>query len=266
MPQPTHQVADPSATLPARPRWWTQAALIGVVLLAYDAINNLNPLRPATAMTHAAEVMRLELRLHLDPELSLNRWLGSHLGLGRFVGDYYDLAHLVVTLAVLAWVWWRHSSKYRTVRNALLGINAVGFVVFWLFPVAPPRMLTALGFIDVVAAAHSLGAWSSGTLASQANEYAAMPSLHVAWAIWCAYAIWAVHADRLKRTLAVAYASATAIAVMATANHYFLDVVAGVATAALATAAAVRVSSPSGRQRTWRRADTEVDAVRGRVS
>jgi membrane-associated phospholipid phosphatase len=222
-------------------------ALIAVVLVAYDAVNNLNPLRPTTATAHATRLMRLEMRLHLDPELGLNRWLGRHLGLGRLVGDYYDLAHLGVTLAVLGWIWWRHPARYRMLRNALLGINGLGFIVFWLFPVAPPRMLTAFGFIDVVAAAHSLGSWSSGSLASQANEYAAMPSLHVAWALWCAFAIWIVCKDNLRRVAAVGYAVATGLVVLATANHYFLDVVAGAMTAALAALGAVRLS-----RRRWR--------------
>ena len=234
---------------PSRPRWWTQVALIAAVLWAYDAVNNLNPLRQATAVAHGVSVMQLELRLHLDPELGLNRWLGNHLAIGRALGDYYDVAHFVVTLGVLGWVWWRHPARYRMLRNALLGINLVGFAVFWLFPVAPPRMLGSFGFVDIVAVAHSVGAWSSGALASQANEYAAMPSLHVAWAIWCAGAVWLIRKDPLSRGLAVAYATATAVVVLATANHYFLDVVGGIAAAALAMGAAVLLNPQSGQRK-----------------
>lgn len=225
----------------SRPRWWTQVALIGAVLWGYDAVNNLNPLRQATAVAHGVDVMHLELRLHLDPELGLNRWLGSHLAMGRLLGDYYGLAHFVVTFAVLGWVWFRHPGRYPMLRNSLLGINVVGFVVFWLFPVAPPRMLGSFGFVDIVAVAHSVGAWSSGAIASQANEYAAMPSLHVAWAVWCALAVWAIRKDPLSRGLAIIYSVATAVVVLATANHYFLDVIGGVATAAIATIAAASV-------------------------
>lgn len=232
----------------SRPRWWTQVALIAVLLWAYDAVNNLNPLRQATALAHGVDVMHLELRLHLDPELGLNRWLGTHLTIGRLLGDYYGLAHFVVTFAVLAWVWYRHPARYPMLRNALLGINAVGFAVFWLFPVAPPRMLGSFGFVDIVAVAHSVGAWSSGTVAAQANEYAAMPSLHVAWAIWCALAVWMIRKDRVRRGLGVVYAVATAVIVLATANHYFLDVVGGAATAAVAALAAVHL----GRRRVRR--------------
>jgi hypothetical protein len=216
-------------------------ALIGIVLWAYDEINNLNPFRRATAITNAFHVLHLELRLHLDPELPLNHWLANHLTLGRVLGDYYDTAHFVVSLAVLFWVWWRHPARYRFFRNALLGINVVGFAVFWAFPVAPPRMLVSAGFIDIVAVAHSVGAWSSGTLASQANEYAAMPSLHVAWALWCAAVLWVLRKDIASRVVAAAYAVATGFVVLATANHYFLDVVAGAVAAVASGAGALMI-------------------------
>ena len=222
-----------------RPRWWTQTAIIASFLWAYDEINNLNPLRRAAAMGHGISVMHVELRTHLDPELALNRWLAVHASLGRFLADYYDLAHFVVTLTLLAFVWWRYADRYRMLRNSLIGINVIGFAIFWLFPVAPPRMLSSFGFVDIVAVTHAIGSWSTGVVASQANEYAAMPSLHVAWALWCAVAVWAIRRDVLSRALSAAYAAVTAVVVLATGNHYFLDVAAGVATAALASGFAV---------------------------
>ncbi len=222
-----------------RPRWWTQTAIIAGFLWAYDEINNLNPVRHAVAVAHGFSVMHVELRTHLDPELALNRWLAPHAFLGRLIADYYDLAHFVVTLTLLGWVWWRHPPRYRLLRNSLIGINVIGFAIFWLFPVAPPRMLNSFGFVDIVAVTHAVGAWSTGAIASQANEYAAMPSLHVAWALWCAIAVWSFRRDRLSRAAATVYAALTAVAVLATANHYFLDVAAGMATAVIAAGLAL---------------------------
>jgi hypothetical protein len=222
----------------ARPRWWTQVAIVAFLLWAYDEINNFNPFRRATAIGHGVSLMHLELRIHLDPELALNRWLSLHASLGRFLADYYDLAHFAVTLPLLAWVWWRCAPRYRMLRNSLIGIHVVGFAIFWFFPVAPPRMLSSFGFVDVVAVTHAVGAWSTGALASQANEYAAMPSLHVAWALWCAVAVWSTRRDAVSRVVSAAYAITTCVVVMATANHYFLDVAAGFATTALAVGAA----------------------------
>jgi len=222
--------APPAA--PPRPGWWTQVLLIGLVWWSYDAVNNLAPLRGAAALDHGAAILRIEKTLHLDAERGLNRLLAAHLEIGRWLGDYYNLAHFGVTIGVLLWVWWRHPPRYRVLRNGLLGINLIGFLVFWAYPVAPPRMLS--GFTDIIAEAHSFGAWSSGALASQANEYAAMPSLHVAWALWCALAVWVVRKDRLARGLAAGHAGLTSVVVLATANHYLLDVLAGGLTAGAA--------------------------------
>jgi hypothetical protein len=222
----------------SRPAWWTQLAVIVVGLWLYDRINNLSPLRASQALGHGAAVLHLEGRLHLDPELTLNHWLGHHVSLARFLADYYDLAHFAVTLVLLAWVWWRRPVVYRFLRDALAGINAIGLAVFWLYPVAPPRMLASSGFVDTVAVTHALGAWSSGALASQANEFAAMPSLHVAYAVWCAIAVWHITGKRWLRGLSVGYALLTSWVVVATANHYFLDVVAGATTAGVSGALA----------------------------
>lgn len=234
------------ATAAERPRWWTQSLLIGLVWWSYDAINNRAPLRAASAVANGVSILRVETTLHLDLERGLNHWLSSHLSLGRWLGDYYNLAHFGVTIGVLLWVWWRHPQRYRPLRNGLLGINLIGFLVFWLYPVAPPRMLS--GFTDIVAVANSFGDWTSGSLASQANEYAAMPSLHVAWALWCTLAVWVIRKDRGARAVAGGYAVLTSVVVMATANHYLLDVVAGAATAAVACIAVVL-----GLARGWRR-------------
>jgi len=224
----------PADQVALRPKWWTQALLVGAVWWSYDVINNLNPLRATRALAHGSAIVHLEMSWHLDAERTLNRWLGNHLLVGRWLGDYYAVAHFAVTIAVLGWIWWRHPARYRFLRNTLLGINVIGFLVFWAFPVAPPRMLSDLGFVDVVAVAHSVGNLSTGALASQANEYAAMPSLHVAWALWCAFAIWSVRTDRTARAAAAAYVALTATVAMATGHHYFLDVVAGAATAVTA--------------------------------
>jgi membrane-associated phospholipid phosphatase len=95
-------------------------------------------------------------------------------------------------------------------------------------------MLTHDGFSDVVAATHALGSWHTGTLASAANQLAAMPSLHMAWAGWCALALWRASSRAWVRGLALTHLCLTALAVLATGNHYLLDILAGLATLAAA--------------------------------
>jgi membrane-associated phospholipid phosphatase len=230
--EPRGPAAAPRSTttakpLPARTRWWVEGLVIVWLCWLYDATTNLQTLRPHVAIGNAVDVLHLEQTLHLDPELTLDRWLAGHHTLGLVLSDYYDNAHFIVTLAVLAWVWWRRSDVYRPLRNSLVLVNVLGFVVFWFFPVAPPRMLP--GYTDVVASTHAFGSWHTGSLASHANQFAAMPSLHMAWAAWCTLALWRATKRTWVRALAVLYPCLTALAVLATGNHFLLDIVGGLA-------------------------------------
>jgi PAP2 superfamily len=211
-----------------RTRWWVEALAIAWLCWVYDAITNLAPLRLHAAVTHAQDILRFEQTLHIDPERSLDRWLAGHHTLGLLVSDYYDNAHFIVTLGLLGYVWWRRADIYRPLRNALVLANVLAFVVFWQFPVAPPRMLA--GFTDVVAATHAIGSWHTGALASQANQLAAMPSLHIAWAVWCTIVVWKITSRRWLRALAVIYPFLTAFAVLSTGNHFVCDVLGGLVT------------------------------------
>jgi hypothetical protein len=208
-----------------RTRWWVEALTIAWLLWLYDAITNLAPLRLHVALAHAQGLLGLERTLHIDPELSLDRWLAGHHTLGLAISDYYDNAHFIVTLGLLGWLWWRQADIYRPLRNSLVLVNLLGFIVFWRYPVAPPRMLP--GFTDVVASTHAIGSWHTGALASHANELAAMPSLHMAWAGWCALALWRVSSRAWVRALGVLHAGLTAVAVLSTGNHFVLDLLGG---------------------------------------
>jgi hypothetical protein len=233
----------PLAASARRPRWWGEVAVIVWLCWVYDAIANLAPMRQAAAYAHARWLLDAEQRLHVDPEAALNHWLAGHHTLSVWVANYYDNAHFVVTLGLVGWLWWRHPAQYRPLRTGLVIINVIGLAVFWLYPLAPPRLLDPSRYVDVVASTHAFGSWHTGTLATEANQLAAMPSLHIAWAAWSALAIWRIFRHRRGAVLAWVYPLVTAVAVMATGNHYFLDVVAGAATMAVATVVADRIHS-----------------------
>jgi hypothetical protein len=230
---PLASVTSARALAPAykRTRWWVEALVIAWLCWVYDAVTNLAHLRLQTALAHGRGVLRLEQALRLDPERSLDRWMAAHPTIGLVVSDYYDNAHFIVTLGLLGWLWWRRADVYRPLRNVLVLVNVLAFVVFWRYPVAPPRMLP--GFIDVVASTHAIGSWHTGALATHANELAAMPSLHIAWAVWCTVVTWRICTRRWVRGLAAVYPCLTAFAVLSTGNHYVLDVLGGLATFAL---------------------------------
>ncbi len=243
-----------------RPRWWLEVLVIVWLAWVYDIVTNLAAFREKAAMAHGLGILHFEQRLHLDPERALDTWLHGHPLLGLITGDFYDNAHFVVTFVVIGWLWWCHPKEYRPLRTAIVLVNVIGFVVFWLYPVAPPRLLPGQHLYDIVALTHAFGGWHTGTLSHAANQFAAMPSLHLAWATWSAYAIWMVlHRRHRLVALVWIYPFAIAFSVLSTGNHYLADCVAGVATFAVATLIAFAV------HRAWERhrIDREVTASAG---
>jgi PAP2 superfamily len=237
------------ASAQSRTRWWLEGLVIVWLCWLYDATTNLAPLRLHLALSNALGVLHLEQSLHLDPELALDRWLAGHHTLGLILSDYYDNAHFVVTLGLLGWLWWRRADLYRPLRNSLVLVNVLCFVVFWRYPVAPPRMLSSYGFTDVVAASHAFGSWHTGALASHANQLAAMPSLHMAWAGWCTVALWRLSTRAWVRGLALGYPCLTTLAVLATGNHFVLDLIAGLVALAVAVVVAEAPARIAARRR-----------------
>ena len=217
---------------------WIELAIIVWLFWLYDVINNLAPLRQALAIRNAQGIISFERSLHIDVERTLNRWLASHHLLATPAVYYYFFAHGVVTFGVLVWLWLRRPARYPRLRAQLVIVNLIAFVVFWRYPLAPPRMFPRLGYQDVVAAAHAVVSWRSAALVHNADQLAAMPSLHIAWASWSGWAVWQVCRRPAVRVVAVAYPLLTAVIVVATGNHYVLDVLAG--GAALLTAIALQ--------------------------
>ena len=135
---------------------------------------------------------------------------------------YYATAHFPVTVTVLAWAFVRHrATSYALLRFLLVSVTLVAMGVHVLYPLAPPRMLTRLGFVDTLAV-YGPHVYSTDMARSVANQFAAMPSLHFGWAVIVAWGV--VHIFRSRwRQLAWLHPAITLIAITATANHYWLD-------------------------------------------
>ncbi|HST64546.1 MAG TPA: phosphatase PAP2 family protein [Mycobacteriales bacterium] len=215
-----------------------ELVVVLVLVKVYDWVRSLEATRSGPARRHAEDVLAVERWLHLDVELSATHWLAAHQPVSLVAAWWYQLAHLSVTLSVLAWCWWRRPDVYRRFRTALVLTNVVGLLVFLVYPVMPPRLLPGAGYVDAAAAA-GFGPPHAGPVA--ADQYAAMPSLHLAWATWTAAVALALLAGRRGRRLVLLYPLATAVAVVVTGNHYVLDVVAGVAVAVAALLVAARL-------------------------
>ena len=232
-----------------RPRAGRELALLATLYLAYSGARLLTDPDLGAATAHARDLLDIEAVLHLDVERRLNSGLSALPVLPLVASYWYSLLHYVVTPAVLVWVYRAHPGRYRVARNALVAGSALGIAGFALLPTAPPRMLR--GYVDTLASTSGSGWWGSDASAPKGlggltNELAAMPSLHVGWALWCAAVVWWCTRDfgagrrvRAARLVAVGYAAGTTLVVLATANHYLLDAVAGAAVLAAGAAIAV---------------------------
>ncbi len=223
-----------------RPVLWGELAVVAFLMLAYDRVSDLAALRIGPAVRRGEQLLQLERDLHVSWERSLDHLAAAHARLGEGLSLYYDLAHGLVSMGVLAAVFAWAPAGYRRARRALVAINLGALVVFVLLPVAPPRLLPGTGFIDVVAHSQTWSAWQNGSVvARHANEYASVPSLHVAWAFWVVLAVWGATERRGLRALALLHAVTTVAVVVLTGNHYLVDALAG----ALLAAACWRLST-----------------------
>lgn len=207
-----------------RPLLLGELVLVTALLVLYDRLRTAAGVRPSVAVAHGWAILDVEGAFHLRWEGALNAWLTGQGLLRALAVDYYQFLHLGVALTVLALCFLRHPDIYRPARNALVLTNLVGLAVFAAYPAAPPRLLPHAGFVDSVAAA-GFGTTHGPVLADQ---YGAMPSLHLAWATWVAVTGFAIARRWTLRGLFVAHPLLTAVAVVSTANHYLLDVAGGV--------------------------------------
>ena len=183
---------------------------------------------PAESIAHARTLHRLEQWMHIDIERTLNAALASVPPLAIAAGYYYGMVLATVPVA-LAWAWWMNPHGFRKLRRLLVATTLPSLLVFWLLPMAPPRFAVD-GIVDINAVYNILGGALARDPSRSANLYAAMPSLHCAWSTWVAFVVF----DTLRRRrpawayLAWAYPAMTFWNVMATGNHFVLDIVAGV--------------------------------------
>jgi hypothetical protein len=197
-----------------------------------------------SARDSAAEVLRLERFLHLDVESWLNRALAPIDQIAVPMSFWYASLHYLVTPAVLAFIYFRHRDEYARARTAIVTGSALGLACYLLLPMAPPRLMGG-GYVDVLARTAAYGWWGGdasapASLGHITNELAAMPSLHVGWTIWVAWAVWR-HTNLFGRWLAVLYVAGTTFVVVATGNHWVLDAIGGAVVIAIGIAVAGRL-------------------------
>jgi hypothetical protein len=241
--RPTAPPADLPAGTDRAPRLWREIALAAAFYVAYTLIRLLIPHDEPAAYAHAGQVLRLERALGLDVELGLNHALIHAPTLAWFANAFYATAHFAVTLTVLVWLYRRRPEHFHRLRISLMLATSIALIGFWVYPLAPPRFLGGDGFVDPVTAFHTFGLYSSPQAGSLTNQFAAMPSMHAGWALWCAVAVATLARRPLVRVVAMFYPIVTIAVILATANHYLLDAAAGVAITAFALFVGLRLPS-----------------------
>lgn len=212
---------------PRRPRFWFEILLIAASYWTYSLIRNAVPEQRGKALRNADWIWRMEHHLGIAVEQSVNHAVNSATWLIIGMNYYYATLHFVVTLAVLVWLYHSHPGRYAAARLALFATTAVALVGYYFFPLAPPRLMNGGHFVDTVVVHHTWGSMASGDLKHMSNQYAAMPSMHIGWSLWCGLTIFALASAPWARILGLLYPAATLLVIVSTANHFWLDAVGG---------------------------------------
>jgi len=196
-------------------------------LAAYQVARGVADRDPTRAFANGWKVIDWEQRLAGLGELTLQGWTQSSHFLAELVSwTYWNSEFTVIGLALL-WVYLRRNHAFTRFRNTILLANVLGLIGYVLLPTAPPRFFTSIGFTDTLGQLGGLN-HGSGLVQLAANPYAAMPSLHAADALIVGVILASVVRNRFGKALWLVWPLWVSFAVMATGNHFWLDVAAGI--------------------------------------
>ncbi|WP_320064418.1 phosphatase PAP2 family protein [Micromonospora sp. RTGN7] len=207
-----------------------ELALVAVLFGAYKLGRLAVVGRAGTAVANGEFVWHLERLLRLPSEVALQHPVLSAELLARLANSYYAYVHFPATIGCLLWLYLRRPAHYRWTRRGLAALTAAALALHLLVPLAPPRLTPLTGMVDT-GSRYGPAVYGPPGTDEVSNQYAAMPSLHVGWAIAVGVALVATTAGR-RRWLWLAHPIVTALVVVVTGNHYWLDGI--VATAMLA--------------------------------
>jgi hypothetical protein len=242
-----------------RAQWpvYCEVLLLVVLDLAYEIIRAVIAPDAAGirgAVRHAHSLVRTEQHLGLDIESWAQRVTDDIVG-GRFIASwYYTLAYFALFIGFFLILWLWRKPNYAFVRNWFWMAHVIALIVFWAYPVAPPRLVTT-GLIDTTKHALTLGG-ALDWFQHLRNEYAALPSLHIGLSFLYALTLfWLCGSWGRWRNAWWILPAWMAWVTMATANHYLVDGLAGIL-AVLAALAVVDWMSARDIRRPWQAGQT----------
>lgn len=219
--------------------------LVAGVYFAYGMVRNLfgsAAVDPEVAAANADRIIDIEQAMGLYVEADIQEWFIDATAFIQFWNLFYGVFHFLVTFGALVWLYVRFPADYRFWRRTGLLATATALVGYATFPLMPPRLLGDCGeygacrtddrFVDTVIDIGGIWSFESSGFESISNQYAAMPSLHIGWAFWCALLLAPRLVSRWAKFLAAIYPLLTLFAIVVTANHYWIDGVGGIAVVA----------------------------------
>ncbi len=233
----TTTTTEPTTTDPAAPRlyWWRELLTIGVFYGVYTMVRNFGIASDSTvdALRHAKQIIRIEEFLSSFHEKAIQDAFIDWTWFIKFWDVFYGSAHFLVTIVAIVWMFRKAPARYPIWRNTLAVTVALALLGFTLYPLMPPRLLDQhglhYGFVDTLQVVGGLWSFNSGTMSKISNQYAAMPSLHFAWATWCTCVLVPMIKPLWGKILMGLYPVATLFCIVVTANHYWIDALAGAA-------------------------------------
>jgi PAP2 superfamily len=223
--------AEPASPAPAAgggPGWrrWRGGIEAGGLLVAYEMFEWIRARlqgKSGPSFRHAMQVIHWERVLGIFHEARIQQWFLPYHFVIELWDVWYGTIHFVIPPLALLVLYRRCPARYRHRRDTLVALSLVALLCFWLWPLAPPRLLPAsFHFVDTAKKIGGMGPADKGSMQDD-NAYAAMPSLHIAWSSWCAIVLFPILRTWWTRTLAVLYPFVTLAAVVITANHFILD-------------------------------------------
>jgi membrane-associated phospholipid phosphatase len=228
-----------------------QITLFALAYFAYRLVRGLAEGDASAAFAHARDLISLERGMHLFVEPSIQAWAsGSHLVI-VLASWLYVNAQGSITIAALLYLYMRHNGSFYFVRNMFMIAMAIALVAYIVFPTAPPRFLPEWGFTDTVTDVTPVHVEnSSAAMTALFNPYAAVPSMHVAFALMIASPLARLSRRRIVKLLWVLYPFLMAFVIVVTANHFIFDALLGAITAAASAYGAICLAR--ARPAVWR--------------
>jgi membrane-associated phospholipid phosphatase len=211
-----------------------QLALFGAAYLGYRLVRGMVRGKASAAFQHARDLIQIERTLHLFVEPSIQAWASGSQLLMDVSSWLYVNAQTTMTVGALVYLYLRHNGSFYFVRNMLMISMLIALVGYAVFPTAPPRFMPEWGFVDSVSDFTGVHvSHASATMNALFNPYAAVPSMHVAFALSIGWPLARLVRWRMARVLWMLYPFLVAFVIIATANHFIFDALLGALTAAV---------------------------------